>query len=169
MQELFSTLGIQWSLLIAQIVNFAILLVVLRAFVYRPLLDLIEKRRQMVQASMDTVSEVDKMRQQAEQERTDLLRKADQEAGAILERAKTQAQTMRTEIETTAHREAEQLLQKGRQQLENERSKVFTDVQQTLAKVIVTATEKILKREFSAADQDRMMKDLEKNLPSMLS
>ena len=46
MQELFSAFGVNWKLLIAQAVNFGIVLVALRYFLYTPVLEMLEKRRQ---------------------------------------------------------------------------------------------------------------------------
>ncbi len=167
--EILHALGIQWSLLIAQVINFVILLFILKKFVYTPLLAVIERRQKLTKDSMEKVKEIDTMREKAEQQKDEILKKADQEAGVILERAREQAQASKTEIETAAHKEATEILDKGRKQLENERATVFNDVQQTIAKVIVAASEKILKREFSPEDQKRIMKDLEKTLPSLLS
>ncbi len=167
--EILHALGIQWSLLIAQVINFAILLFLLAKYVYRPILGVIDRRREIEKTSMEKAEEVDRMHERSEKERQELLKKADQEAGAIVERAKAQATALQTEIETAAHAEAQQILDKGRKQLENERNQVMSDVQQTLAKVIVASTEKILSREFSPEDQKRIMAELQKSLPSLLS
>ena len=49
MQQLLSQLGINWELLVSQAVNFALLLIVLRLFVYKPLLKLLHDRRARIQ------------------------------------------------------------------------------------------------------------------------
>ena len=49
MSELFSKLGIDWKLLIAQIINFLVLLFVLYKFAYRPILSMLEKRTKKIE------------------------------------------------------------------------------------------------------------------------
>lgn len=166
--ELLSKLGVDWKLLIAQIVNFTILVSVLTFFVYRPLLNLLDARRARIAKAMEDARHVEEQTRELEQFRIEQLKKIDQEAGALLERAKRQAETMRDEILASAKRESDAILAKGQRQLEEERTRVFQEIQTSLAAMIVRMTEKILAREFSPADQQRILSDLEKNIPSLL-
>ncbi len=166
--ELLLKLGVDWKLLIAQIVNFTILVSVLTYFVYRPLLNLLDARRARIAKAMEDAARIEEQNRELEQFRTEQLKKIDQEVGALLERGKRQGETMRDEILASAKREADAILAKGERQLEEERTRVFQEIQASLASMIVRMTEKILTREFSAADQQRILSDLEKNIPSLL-
>ena len=53
--ELLTKLGINWQLLLAQIVNFLIVLGVLGIFVYKPILNLLDARSERIRKSMDDV------------------------------------------------------------------------------------------------------------------
>ena len=156
--ELLTKLGVDWKLLIAQIVNFTILVSVLTYFVYRPLLDLLDARRERIAKAVENAKRVEEQTRELDAFRTEQLKKIDQEAGALLERGKRQAEQMRDEI-----------LAKGRRQLEDERAQVFRYVQSSLASMIVRMTEKILTREFSPTDQQRLLASLEKDIPSLLT
>jgi F-type H+-transporting ATPase subunit b len=169
MQALLDALGIQWSMLLAQAINFGILLYILQRFAYKPVLDMIDSRRKTLQESERKVQEVDRLYEEVERVRTERLRTADEEAGKLLETAKKQAETTRTEIETAAKTHADQILNKGMKQLETERAHVLADVQEKLASIIVHSTEKILRREFSPKDQAALMEEIKKNLPSALA
>jgi len=166
--ELLSKLGIDWKLLLAQVVNFGILLGVLTAFVYRPLLDLLDARRERIAKAMEDAGRIEGQKKEMEQIRIKELQKIDQEAGAFLERAKEQAEKIKADILQVASKEAEGLLAKGKQQLEGERARVMGEVQMILTKVILEMTEKILEREFSPDDEKRLMHSLAKDLPSLL-
>lgn len=166
--ELLSKLGIDWKLLLAQVVNFGILLGVLTAFVYRPLLDLLDARRERIAKAMEDAGRIEGQKKEMEQIRIKELQKIDQEAGAFLERAKEQAEKMKADILQVASKEAEGLLAKGKQQLEGERARVMGEVQMILTKVILEMTEKILEREFSPDDEKRLMNTLAKDLPALL-
>lgn len=168
MAAILQTLGIDWQILLAQVINFVIVMVLLAKFVYKPLLKLIDDRREAVKRSMEQVAEIERQKQESESSRQATLLKADQEAGAILARAKADAEEMKAKILASAQTEADQIRIKGEQQLEDERTHVFHDVQDTMAKVVITLSERIIRREFSDADQKRLMKDLETELPKLL-
>lgn len=169
MNDILNALGIQWSALIAQAVNFGILILVLTRFVYKPVLGIIDNRRQAIADSMKQVKEVEKQKEQIERERVAIMRKADDEAGALLARAKTEAETLRVDIEKNAKAQAKQILAKGMEQLDTERAKLVRDVQTKLAHAIVKSAETILRREFSTEDQQNFEEELKKNIPSMLA
>ncbi len=166
--ELLLKLGVDWKLLIAQIVNFTILLGILTFFVYRPLIDLLDARRERIAKAMEYAKSVEEQARELERFRLEQLKKVDQEIGAMLERGKRAAENVRDKILEEAKREANAVLAKGRRQLEDERVQVLHDVQASLATMIVRMTEKILEREFSDADQKRLLSSLEKDIPSLL-
>src|SRR3989338_5782020 len=88
MSELVSQLGIDWKLLLAQGVNFLILLVVLTKFVYKPLMKMVEERRKRIEFG----------------------KKADTQAVAIISEAEKNAQKKAQEIATQADKKAQQTL-----------------------------------------------------------
>ena len=169
MNDLLNALGIQWPLLLSQAINFLILLFILQRFVYKPVLSIVDKRRDALKESARKMDEVNRLHEQADRERSALLSKADTEAGELLEKAKQQAEHVRVEIETAAHAHAEQIAAKTMKQLQAEREHVLAEVQEKLAEIIVHSTEKILRREFSPADQDALMAEIRKNLPTSLA
>ncbi len=169
MNDILHALGIQWSALLAQAVNFGILVFVLAKFVYKPVLKVIDERRALVAESMKKVKEIDLHKEQIDHDRTVILRKADEEAGQLLGRAKSEAEAIRLEIEKAAKVHADQIIMKGRQQLDVERGHVVKEVQDKLAHAIVLSAEKILRREFSKEDQESFELELKKNLPTLLS
>lgn len=166
--ELLAKLGVDWKLLLAQIVNFAILVGVLGFFVYRPLLDLLDARRDRIRRAMEDAKKIEEQTKALEEHRRKELQKIDQESGVMLEQTRREAEKVRQELLAAAERETEGLLAKGRRQLEEERSRVFHDVQGTLAMTIVQLTTKILQREFSDKDQERLLASLEKDIPTLL-
>jgi F-type H+-transporting ATPase subunit b len=169
MAAILHALGIEWSALIAQIINFAILIFILSRYVYKPVLNVIDQRRTTIAESMEKAQEIDRRKEELDKERVVILRKADEEAGALLERAKKEAEDIRTEIEKAAKNQADYTLEKGRQQLENDRATMVREMQTKLAHAIVLSAEKILRREFSKEDQENFEEELKSNLPSMLS
>jgi F-type H+-transporting ATPase subunit b len=169
MTELIKALGLDWYALIAQVVNFAILIFVLSRFVYKPVLRIIDERRSIIEKSMKEAEEIAQSKELLDKERADVLRKADIEGGALLERAKEEAEAIRAEIEKEARAHAKQIVAKGMQQLENERAKLVAEIQAKLAHAVVLSAEKILRREFSKEDQQQFETELKDSLPALLA
>ena len=169
MGDLVSALGIQWSALVAQMVNFSILIFILAKFVYKPVLKVIDDRRATIVASLEKAKEIDQRMELLDADRVKVLRKADEEAASLLQRAKEEAEALHNEIEKTAKAQAAQLMAKGMEQLQNERASMANEMQNKLAHAIVLSAEKILRREFSKEDQESFEEELKQSLPSMLS
>ncbi|UPA23129.1 F0F1 ATP synthase subunit B [Candidatus Peribacteria bacterium] len=166
--EIIETLGIDWQLLLAQIINFGIVLVLLMKFVYKPLLRVIDARRDAIRRSMEEAAEIDRQNKKMEETRKEKLQLADKEAGAILERAKQEADALRADTVINANKEAEQIIAKGEKQLEQERARVFGEVQEAMTASIIKLSEEIIRREFTKEDQARLMKHIEKELPALM-
>ena len=105
--ELLDKLGVDISLLIAQVVNFAILLGILSYFVYRPLLNLLDTRRTRIQRAMDDAARIEQQTSEMEKIRQSELKKIDSECGVYMERIRRQAGNTEQEILFRANGEAE--------------------------------------------------------------
>jgi F-type H+-transporting ATPase subunit b len=166
--ELLAKLGIDWKLLLAQIVNFTILVGVLSYFVYKPLLNLLDERRERIRKAMEDAKHIENQKKEMEVIKADRLKKIDQEMGTMLENARRDAERMKEEILASAKQQADQMIEKATRQIEDERGRVLSEVQGSLARMILRMTEKIVRREFAPADQSRLLSELEKDLPAML-
>ncbi|MDP3735055.1 MAG: ATP synthase F0 subunit B [bacterium] len=123
--ELFGKLGIDVRLLIAQLINFAVLLFVLKKFLYRPVLDVLERRRRQVLENEEKehllatrLVEVDALCEEklteAERRGSDLVRSAAEEAARLrtqlLEESRVDALRLRAAAEKALAREREEAL-----------------------------------------------------------
>lgn len=169
MQDLLVKLGIHWTQLLAQIVNFAIVGGVLTYFLYKPLLRIIDERRETIRKSMEDAKRIHTQKEELDRIRKEALAALDKETGALLEKAKKEAEVVRQDILTSARHEADIMLLKARKQMEEEKRSLFEQAQQRLAGVIVGLTEKLIQREFSPVDQKRLVESLEKDLPTLIS
>jgi len=166
--ELLTKLGINWQQLLAQAVNFVIIMSVLSYFVYKPVLRTIDARTARIKKAMDDAKEIENQKKELENFKQDQLRVIDKEVGLILEKAKQEADRMKKDIIDAAQKEADSLQEKGEKKLAEERSRVFGEVHDTLNAAIIGMTEKILKREFSEKDQERVLSYISEELPKML-
>lgn len=166
--ELLVKLGINWQLLAAQVVNFLIVLGVLGFFVYKPFLNLLDSRAERIRKAMEDAKRIENQMKEFEAVRQEELKKIDAESGAYFERVRKQAEALQEEILENARKEAQAVLDQALRRIDEERRAMMDEAMKTLSKVIVSMTEKILEREFSPADQERIVKSLSAELPKTL-
>jgi F-type H+-transporting ATPase subunit b len=167
--ELLTKLGINWELLIAQIVNFLIVLGVLGFFVYKPILNLLDARREKIRKSMEDAKRIENQMEEFDALRQEELKRLDQESGAYFERIRKQGEAMQEEILANAKKEAEVILQSAMRRIDEERRLMMEEVLKTVNTVVIKMTEKLLEREFKPTDQERIAKHLATELPQSLA
>ena len=96
-------LGIDWKLFLSQAFNFFILLIILRAFVYKPLLKVIKKRSDVIKEGLEKALEADNRLKEVDIIAKNKLKEADQESIHIIknteQKAKQLEQALRTKLE----------------------------------------------------------------------
>ena len=84
--NLFTSIGIDWKLLLLQVIAFLILLAILRKWVYPPLVAMLDKREAAIKASLESANEAQRAAENAESEVAALLKDAKREAAEIVQR-----------------------------------------------------------------------------------
>jgi len=108
MQQLFSQLGINGSFLLSQAVNFVLLLIVLRIFVYKPLLKLLHDRREKIEGGLAKAEEADRRLHEVDELSKGKIKHAENEALGILKKTELDAKTLEEKLLAEAKRREEE-------------------------------------------------------------
>ncbi|MEK7126473.1 MAG: F0F1 ATP synthase subunit B [Patescibacteria group bacterium] len=165
--DLIDKLGIDLKLLIAQIVNFVILLVILTKLIYKPLLKLLDDRKKMIAKTVDDSKRIEDRLAAIEADRDKVLANASKEAMVIVERAKKESEEDHARIITAAKKEISTLAERYRAQLKEEKAELMSEVKKEVAELVVASSEKILRREFSLDDQVRLESAIKEEIKSV--
>ena len=137
-------LGISLPWLLAQIANFLILLFILQRFLYKPLLGMMERRKQEIASAL---SNAEKVRQDAAAERAEFEKQLEaerRERQQAVTSATAQAEKVRTEIVNKANAEAAQIKAKALSDAEYERKQAMVQLQRDVADLSLAITRKVL-------------------------
>jgi F-type H+-transporting ATPase subunit b len=104
MQQLLSQLGIDWRLLLAQAVNFFLLLVVLRIYVYKPLLKLMHDRRARIEEGLMKADEAERRLHEVDEIGIHKIKAAETEALGILKKTENEARELEAKMLAEAKR-----------------------------------------------------------------
>ncbi len=110
MQQLLSQLGIDWRLLIAQAVNFFVLLVVLLLYVYQPLLKLMRERGQRIEDGVMKADEADRRLLEIEEIGKEKIKAAEHEALGVIKKAEADGKTLEARLLAEARQKEEAAL-----------------------------------------------------------
>lgn len=109
--ELLHQLGIDWRLLLSQAANFALLLIILRIAVYKPVLAMLRTRREHIKESMVKAAEAERRLQDANETVKEKMKAADAEALAMLRATEARAQELETKLVGEARAEQAAILE----------------------------------------------------------
>ncbi|MBO9383099.1 MAG: F0F1 ATP synthase subunit B, partial [Roseiflexus sp.] len=118
-------LGINWGLLIAQLINVIFVVWLLTTFLYRPILNMLNQRTSRIQEGLQDAEKVKEQLANAKRDYDAELAKARQEAAAILAQAQERARAQAAEIIAQAHRDAEKIRSDALAQAEQERLRML--------------------------------------------
>ncbi len=110
MQQLVDQLGINWQLLLSQAVNFALLLIVLRIFVYKPLLKLLHDRREKIEGGLVKAEEAERRLHEVDEIGKGKIKHAEAEAVSILKKTESDAKTLEEKLLAEARRREEEAM-----------------------------------------------------------
>ena len=141
--SLLGQLGIEGKLLLAQGINFLILVIVLRFAVYKPLLSIVAKRKKRIEEGLAGAEEAEKRLAAIDEEKKKRLTEAEKEAMGIISSAENNATGRAREILGDADKKAEGLLAEAAKIREQQRKESLTatlDEAQSLIKDAITKT-----------------------------
>lgn len=144
MNELISHFGIDWRLLLAQAVNFLILLVILKKFAYGPVLRMLKKRKGEIEKGLKFSKEAEEKLLRIAKEREEILRMSRNEAVSIVKGGEKIAKKRREEIVREAQARGDTLLQEAKRVIGEEKAKMGEVLYKETGEVVRLALAKVL-------------------------
>ncbi len=150
-------LGINLGYLFVQIFNFLILLVVLRAWVYKPVLGLLQKRRETIAQGLEDARVAAEARSNAEQEAESVVAAAQKEANNIVREATDRAEQAAAEVKAEAEKEAEDARQSSLAEGEQLKNQALGELRGQVAALAVAAAQKVINETLDQKRQEKLI------------
>lgn len=149
MSALFQAFGLDWHLLLIQAVNFGVLLVVLTYLLYKPILRMIDERREKVAEGVRKAEAADRALADAKSESDGIIGSASKEAESLVASARMRADEKAADIVKEAEAKAAATLRDATAKAEEAKRLALSESEREIARAAMLAAEKIL-REKSA-------------------
>lgn len=162
--DVFKSFGIQPILLAAQIVNFLILLYILKRFLYKPILKVLDERKKKVEESLKKTEEIERRLNELSLEEEKRILRAVSEGEKIIKQAKDAGVQLIEEAKLKADGLAEKIVQEGRSQLQIEKEKLQLELRQHLAEFVAIGLQKVTGKVIRGKETQRIIEQSIKNL-----
>jgi F-type H+-transporting ATPase subunit b len=164
MGETLQTLGIYWPKLIAQTINFAIVLFVLWKWAYQPVLKILEERQRRTAEAMKNADKIKSDLAQAEATREQILADANAKANKFIEEARAAAAKVQEQETQKAIAMAEQIIVKAREAAAADHTRMLAELKREVVRLVVQTTVTVTGKVLTAEDQKRLADEAAKQL-----
>ena len=158
-EDIFTALGIDWRLLILQIVAFLILVWLLGKFVYPLLMKSVDERQKNIEEAAQAAKKAQESAAESEAETAELLAQARKEAAEIVSTAKVEATEMLSSSEEKARTTAEKIVADAHAQISKDIDKARRELHDETLDLIALATEKIVRKKLDKKSDEALITD----------
>ncbi|MBI2476440.1 MAG: F0F1 ATP synthase subunit B [Candidatus Taylorbacteria bacterium] len=161
MDSIISTFHIDWRIIIAQAVNFGIVLAVLYFFALKPLNKLMKERAEKIAKGVTDAKTNAELLTATKAEYEAALARARAEAQTIFQEGRKKAEAKRTEMMEAAKTEVKTMVEGGKKTLEAEKTKMVEEAKKEIVSLAIAATQKMLLKQEDKMSASGIAKEIE--------
>ena len=155
----FASLGISLPLLLAFLINFAILFILLGKFLYKPVLKTLDERAKKIKESMEWAEATKRDYEQAKGEVQKLIEKGRQEAQAVIAQAVQRGEVFKEEAKQEAAEQARVIVDRARADLGAERDKMVAELKKEFVSLLILTAEKVIKETLDREKHSKLIEE----------
>jgi len=158
------TFGWDPRLFFSQVISFIIVAYLLKRFAYKPILGVLQQRREQIAQAHLNAEKIKQQLAEAEQRHAEILAKANGEAQKMIEEARASASHLADRKQQEAIAVAEQILAKAREASAIEHERTMTQLKRELGRLVVETTAKVTGKVLTPDDQRRLQEEAARTL-----
>ena len=162
MQEIARTFGVDWAHLIAQIISFGIVCLLLHGFAYRPVLAMLETRRNEIAQGLANAEQITAELARTETQRKEVMAQANTQATKLIEEARAAAARVQANETKKAIAAAEEILAKAREAAAQDHVRMLAELKREVGRLVVKATTAVTGKVLTPEDQRRLAEETAK-------
>ncbi len=161
MEPIINAFHIDLKIIIAQVVNFAIVFVVLYLYAIKPLSKIMRERSEKIEKGIKDAKSNAEILNNTKAEYEEALTKARREADKIFQEGKKEAEAKKILMLEKTKEEVAVMVEDGKKNLENEKIKMVTEAKEEITSLSVKIAEKILGKKIDGTFDDKTIKELD--------
>ncbi|HAQ02788.1 TPA: ATP synthase F0 subunit B [Candidatus Nomurabacteria bacterium] len=162
MDSFIETFHIDWKIIIAQAINFVVVLFILQYLALKPLKKLMKERSERIEGGLNDAVKNAEILKSTKAEYDEVIAKARQEAHTIFQDGKKEAEEKKKEMLASASLEVENMIVNGKKVLESEKNKMIEEAKTEIVSLVVKATEKLLETHKDESFDKKALEEIKK-------
>jgi F-type H+-transporting ATPase subunit b len=163
-QAVATTFGVDWPHLLAQIVSFCVVCFILYRFAYRPVLTMLEARRQQIALGMANEERIKAELARTEAQRQEVMGQANAQATKFIEEARAAAARLHEQETQKAIAAAEEVMIKARDAAARDHERMLSDLKRDVGRLVVQTTAAVTGKILTPEDQRRLVEETAKQV-----
>jgi F-type H+-transporting ATPase subunit b len=163
-ERIVTTFGVDWPHLLAQVVSFCIVCFILYRFAYRPVLKMLEARRQQIALGLANAEQIKTELVRTEAQRQEVMAQANVEANKLIEETRAAASRLREQETQKAIASAEQIVAKAHEAAAQDYDRMLGELKREVGRLVVQATATVAGKILTPEDQKRLAEETIKEL-----
>lgn len=151
--------GFAWPLFLSQCLSFIIVCILLQKFAYKPILAVLEERRQKIAQGVANAEKIREQLADAERRHEEILQKANDEAQRMIDEARTSSDQIAHRKQQEAISQAEQIIAKAQEATRLEHQRMMAELRGEVGRLVVNTTTKVTGKVLTPADQQRLIEE----------
>jgi F-type H+-transporting ATPase subunit b len=158
--------GFDVRIFLSQVVSFVIVAFLLRRFAYKPILAVLEERRQRIAEGLLNAEKIKRQLAEAEQRYQEILAKGNSEAQKMIDEARASAGVIAERKQQEAIAAAEQIMAKAREASALEHERTMSELKRELGRLVIETTAKVTGKILTSEDQRRLQAEASRQVAS---
>ena len=163
-EQIARTFGVDWPHLIAQMISFCIVCFLLYRFAYKPVLQMLEDRRQLIAQGLANAEKIKAELARTEAQRQEVMAQANVRATEFIEEARAAADRLLKQETGKAIASAEGIVAKAQQSAAQDHARMLTELKQEVGRLVVQTTTAGIGKILTPEDQRRLAEETAKQL-----
>jgi F-type H+-transporting ATPase subunit b len=159
-----ATFGVTWQLFISQVISFCIVAFLLHRFAYKPILTVLDERKQRIAESIANAEKIKQQLAEAEASRKETMLRANADALKLIEEARAAAARVQEQETQKAIAAAEQIIAKAREASQADYERMKQDLRREMGRLAVDIASRVTGKILTVDDQRRLADETNKQL-----
>jgi len=162
MDSFINTFHIDWKIIIAQAINFTVVLFILQYLALKPIKKIMKERSDRIKEGLNDAEKNAEILKNSKKEYDTIITNARKEANEIFQNGKKEAEEKKNEMIAKAGKDVETMIQNGKSTLESEKNKMIEEAKSEIVSLVVLATEKLLNNQDNEPFNKSALEEIKK-------
>ncbi len=159
LENISKTFGLNWPFFIAQVVNFFLVVFILKKFAFGPVQAMLEQRRTRIAAGEDKLRQIEQQLADTEKTTAASIATANAEAVRLIEEAKMGASALSDKSAQEALAQAQHIITKAEAAAKSDRERLHLELKREFGRLVASTTSQVTGKVLTSEDQRRINED----------